>query len=449
MNSSNSDTRIGLLAPRTARQVLGAIFAIVAVINLAQVPGAPSQTQPWFLGAVGATSLVALVLWRSSLANHPMAFVSVTVLSALLLTTYSNFLWPDAWSYSAFYVMTFVGVGLIAPRWFALGVALPLAAALFFVPFTRHGVPEGIVSAWVVNVETWLLTYLVIRWTGNRMLASEERSRQRLEGLETVLDSGLTHGRADDLTSAATMVVAAAARLTGADFVAVRHANVVIGEFGPSDLDAATRQELVVPLSDTEDHQDALILQWAETNPRGTNVDRPLLKVFARQAATALQRGEAMEQLRDQTLIDPLTGVGNRRRADAILATASPGDGIVLIDLDHFKAVNDLHGHQVGDLVLRNIASFLDRQLRDRDHVARYGGEEFLLVVHQISGPALEELLQRLREQWNVQSPITTFSVGAAVVGARGDTNSALRTADQALYRAKEAGRDQVVIAAA
>ncbi|MFZ4585518.1 MAG: GGDEF domain-containing protein, partial [Acidimicrobiia bacterium] len=433
-----------------------AIFGIVGLIQLAQVPGAPANTQPWFLVSVATCWLVALVVWRTKLVTRPMAFTGVTVFFGLGLATYANFLWPDAWSYSAFYLMTFVGAGLIAPRWFALGVALPLAAGLFFVPFARHGVPDGIVFSWIVNVETWVLTYLVIRWTGTKWMESEARSRRRLDGLEVVLDSGLALGRADDGRSAADAVVVAAAGLTGADSAVLVHVaggdELVVAQYPTrAGADAANDGQVVERVlirGDEAAERDELVLRWRVASERAAATDLPLLAVFARQAATALQRAEAMERLRDETLIDALTGVGNRRRADALLATASPGDGVVLLDLDHFKGVNDRLGHDAGDAALRDVGAFLAAQLREHDEVARYGGEEFLLVVHQIAESALEELLQRLRERWNAQSPITTFSVGAAAVGADGDASAALRTADEALYRAKQTGRDRVVVAA-
>ena len=85
---------------------------------------------------------------------------------------------------------------------------------------------------------------------------------------------------------------------------------------------------------------------------------------------------------------DELTGVGNRRRADELLRELAPGDAVIMIDVDHFKQVNDHHGHAAGDLVLTELGALLRRVIRDSDLVARYGGEEFVVIVRDASDEA-------------------------------------------------------------
>ena len=145
-------------------------------------------------------------------------------------------------------------------------------------------------------------------------------------------------------------------------------------------------------------------------------------------------------------LTDPLTGVGNRRYADAFLAAVGPGDAVVLIDVDHFKRINDQHGHAGGDQVLRSLAEHLARQIRANDHVARFGGEEFLVVLAGGSSTAVAAV-ERIARAWTATSDGVTFSAGVAAHTAGRPVLETLAAADRALYQAKEQGRDRVVAA--
>jgi diguanylate cyclase (GGDEF)-like protein len=143
---------------------------------------------------------------------------------------------------------------------------------------------------------------------------------------------------------------------------------------------------------------------------------------------------------------DPLTGLDNRRSLDALLDSAAPGDAFVLLDLDHFKNVNDAHGHAVGDLVLTDFADVVTNQLRALDTAIRYGGEEVLLHLPQTPIGHVGHVLTRLRDAWAGIAPLTTFSAGAALVTESGRGREALLTADKNLYLAKANGRDQAVL---
>ena len=145
-------------------------------------------------------------------------------------------------------------------------------------------------------------------------------------------------------------------------------------------------------------------------------------------------------------LTDPLTGVGNRRYADAFLSAVTPGDAVVLIDVDHFKRINDQRGHVAGDDLLRRLAEHLARQVRANDHVARFGGEEFLLVLSGGSSTAVAAV-QRIARSWHEVDDGVTFSAGVAAHTAGRAVLETLAAADRALYQAKEQGRDRVVAA--
>jgi diguanylate cyclase (GGDEF)-like protein len=119
-----------------------------------------------------------------------------------------------------------------------------------------------------------------------------------------------------------------------------------------------------------------------------------------------------------------------------------PGDALVLVDLDHFKDVNDRYGHQVGDETLRALAHTLRETARQVDCVARYGGEEFAVVLPEAGIEGARALLQRFRRVWASGDPVTTFSAGIACHAAGRMPRETLRRADAALYAAKDAGRD-------
>ena len=169
-----------------------------------------------------------------------------------------------------------------------------------------------------------------------------------------------------------------------------------------------------------------------------------LSDVLALRAAASA--GRALH-LRAQADTDALTGLPNRRALETALSSLSEGDVVMVIDLDHFKQVNDSGGHAYGDRVLVDFAATLLAVVRGRDQVARYGGEEFVLVLPQDNGLGLgaASVTARLRQRWSAQYPTITWSGGASCHHEGDDPHQTLRAADRALYRAKEAGRDRVL----
>ena len=176
----------------------------------------------------------------------------------------------------------------------------------------------------------------------------------------------------------------------------------------------------------------------------------------------ALKLSESMEALRSLATQDPLTGLLNRRELDRLLeeelaraARFRRGFAVVLLDIDHFKRVNDTHGHQAGDLVLTHLARILGTLARSTDRVARFGGEEFAIVELENDEEGACRSAERIRQTLAEQPcPVPgiegglriTVSAGVAVYPNHGDgVDSLLRSADRALYAAKAAGRDRVV----
>jgi diguanylate cyclase (GGDEF)-like protein len=162
---------------------------------------------------------------------------------------------------------------------------------------------------------------------------------------------------------------------------------------------------------------------------------------LAAATCAALESIALNARLRLRAEIDPLTGLGNRRRLDAALARLQPGDAVLVLDLDHFKAVNDTLGHDAGDQVLRGFGAHLSQRTRAGELAIRTGGEEFVVIAAAGGGTrAVSVLLGRLAVEWWHQSPLTTFSAGAAIHPG-GDPATTMKRADEALYEAKRRGR--------
>jgi diguanylate cyclase (GGDEF)-like protein len=166
-------------------------------------------------------------------------------------------------------------------------------------------------------------------------------------------------------------------------------------------------------------------------------------------------RSETLEQA---ALTDALTGMQNRRYFDEALSEylgefkrIGKPVGLMIFDLDHFKQVNDTHGHDVGDEVLRAVAGCLKDMTRFHDVVARLGGEEFAVVAPNMDVEMLTRLAERIRTaiaampimSGNVRLRVTS-SVGLAVWDGKESADSLFRRADQQLYQAKKLGRNRV-----
>ena len=220
---------------------------------------------------------------------------------------------------------------------------------------------------------------------------------------------------------------------------------------------------LVAPIVTSDRTVGVLIAGWTGEEERDGSLDprlREALAGVADQAGIALERAELLEQVRHQALHDSLTDLPNaslvRDRADRALASLSrhPGrrTGVLFIDLDRFKSVNDDHGHAAGDAVLREVAHRLAGSVRAGDTVGRLGGDEFVVLLPDLSGPGnayavAGKVLERLRVPIEVDGKPTmvTASVGVAVAPDDGmDYEALLARADASMYRAKESGRNTV-----
>jgi diguanylate cyclase (GGDEF)-like protein len=191
-------------------------------------------------------------------------------------------------------------------------------------------------------------------------------------------------------------------------------------------------------------------------------VTKPFVPVeLQARVRSALRLKRAIDVLREQALFDPLTNLANRRAFDEGLlasianhARNSHNFGLLMLDLDHFKIVNDTYGHGVGDEVLTQVGAAIRRVCRPYDVAARYGGEEFGLILNQTEraeawsiGHRLLESIRQLAISANDERLRITASAGLACTSAHRteiDAKQFLSRADAALYEAKRQGRDRM-----
>lgn len=221
--------------------------------------------------------------------------------------------------------------------------------------------------------------------------------------------------------------------------------------------------------SAARDTENALLLREKEASERALVLERHanrlqavalglIILLTAMLAATAWRSRIANRAMRTLAMTDELTGVPNRRdvlrRAEEILAASVPGTrcAMLIVDIDHFKSINDEHGHLVGDEILRAVAQALRAIVQEPAALGRLGGEEFVIVMPHTDEGGARYLAERILSQVRALdvSPMLprrrmTVSIGTTVSAPADTLTQMLRRADQALYAAKTAGRDRVL----
>jgi diguanylate cyclase (GGDEF)-like protein len=204
----------------------------------------------------------------------------------------------------------------------------------------------------------------------------------------------------------------------------------------------------------------AILLLWSFN--RRLNKQKWIIQAYNERLQAQLAENMALQaKLRDEAIRDPLTGLFNRRYLEETLGRELSRAGreqsslsLAMMDIDHFKRLNDIHGHAAGDVVLRSLAALLRDYTRTEDVVCRYGGEEFVVVLPATSLPNAMQRMEQLRaaieslrvqhEQMVLQN---TISIGIAVFPVHGKTSKELlQAADTSLYEAKGNGRNRVVV---
>jgi diguanylate cyclase (GGDEF)-like protein len=431
------------------------------------------------------TGVVTLLLpwqrWRRS-------STLVLLLPAFGLITMGNALQQDPYVYGIYYVLVFAWLGVAHPRWTSLKV-LPLAVVSFLIPVLTIELPGHPLGSTVIVMAVSLLVGESLGWVSSKVRQAEGTDIRRMRSMEALLTATVQLARQTEPGRAAELVAELAVRLIpgatagivllldpagGVRGAGAHRWSVPASEVHARWLDPPAREALATagithhsgsPLAGDLTHaaggHPVLFLPLVgSARPIGLvmvcvdevehlaldGYQAGLAITFATQAGLAFERLRATEQLLEESMRDALTGIGNRRHADRALATVGSGDGLAILDLDHFKRVNDRYGHAVGDRVLFDLANYLATTIRDGDTVARFGGEEFLVVMKRVgdqAGPTIE----RLAQGWRDLDPVTSFSAGVAIHIDGESAAETLARADAAMYDAKRAGRNRVVFA--
>jgi diguanylate cyclase (GGDEF)-like protein len=197
--------------------------------------------------------------------------------------------------------------------------------------------------------------------------------------------------------------------------------------------------------------------QWE----RARNEIVPVVRKYLDEAAPVLSSLNLLQLSKEMSLRDPLTHAHNRRFLDEFITKYEPlcqrdgrRTGLLMADLDYFKQVNDEHGHEAGDRVLKDVVAIIKDSIRKSDLLVRYGGEEFLVLLQDIEPDASFEVAEKIRSKvescaFQIDDQVSihkTISLGVAEYPEDGNTMyKAIKFADVALYEAKNQGRNQVV----
>ena len=385
--------------------------------------------------------------------------------------------------YALHFIILFMWIGIALPRWSALACT-PLLAAGYLIPLLLTDAPRADLLSAIAAVPACVFVGETAAWLSTRLRDAEQRSQGRAVKMAGLVDSSVALASCQEREELARVTALGAVEIYRADcslvlvggepgeIEAVGDANwkeedltrLLSRAHAPmiraalSEPERAEAPELaaglarachlaaldVLPLRGSGEVVGLVLIGYRSERPDHDPFTSYVARTLATQAGLAFERVESAASLRDASLRDALTAVGNRRAASLALAELQPGDGVALIDLDHFKRVNDSYGHQAGDRVLRTLGEFLRSSVRTPDQVFRFGGEEFLLILSEAGGAA-DAALKRIRGRWAAQERVTSFSAGVALHLANETPEQTLARTDAALYQAKREGRDRVV----
>ncbi len=355
-----------------------------------------------------------------------------------------------------------VGVGVIYGRGLPLAITALTGAGLL-----------------IASEQGWLATQSAAIWLGTPIVAilgelavqtQPHLAQERLSAAKNLNRTLTEFRRPRSISDAATGIAKATERLLNPAYVTVVLAGPdmeLVTAKGGTALDATTKKpdsktaQLVVDAiggakPEVIDYDGNALLVCpipSADRPAGAVVAYPFpqadpefltetASLFSIQIGMAIQHLYEFDALEKAARTDELTGLGNRKHANELVSALRGGDALILLDLDGFKAVNDSLGHPAGDQVLRDLSKHLQSCLRDSDTSARLGGDEFLVVAKRAFADP-EAVARRILTGWNTPERNTTLSIGIALHDAEVEPQQTYKRADEALYEAKSAGKNQ------
>ncbi|MFV0526703.1 MAG: diguanylate cyclase [Acidimicrobiales bacterium] len=436
---------------RAATEPSGApIVGLAVAIGMAAVGAALIDWNrlhwPWWRLAPAVVSLAAvlasIVLWSSAATSHAAIGLGA---AAVVIMAYVGFVLPPG---SAFFFSPLVVLVVLAAHLreeFRISLALPLVA-----------VPIAAMLGELISALT------------DRSVRTTDRVTSRTDRLARLEDVLRRFSRPTSLAEAANEVAVAAVEIFDVprSTVVLRNSQgeLIPVTVGPASNEVPTTETallvtdaiggeqprlvpsgpnqhlLVLPLPTADAPAGAVVVHPVVTDDPDFTLD--LARLFGTQVGIAIEHLFVIDQLERATTRDALTGIGNRKHADALLESLQDGDAVILLDLDGFKEVNDTAGHAAGDAVLLALTAHLQRCLRDSDTSARLGGDEFLVVARRAFADPLA-VADRILVGWSRGGRSTTLSAGVALHRPDVAITETLRRADEALYEAKAAGKNR------
>jgi diguanylate cyclase (GGDEF)-like protein len=453
-----------------------------------------------------AFSLAGYALWRASRRRGLWLFGAMLIIDGVYLAWISYATGAAASPLRLLILVHIIAVALLASHRTSLKIALWHSLLLFVVFYAQEAnilrptsqVPPG-VSPMEQNTVFVTVFWLVAFATATFSAVNERELRRRRFDLEALATLSSALESAQDTLGAADALVESVAKTFDCKRVLVLGApagNFAVlasqgveaqaGQqptFDPgsviervresrqtlliSMLDAAAdpwlhtllpdaRNLAILPLSAEGRCIGVLVVEHAMA--KGSRIERRVvttLERFSSHSALAFRNAWLLEQVREIAALDGLTHIANRRTFETQLQhdlarAQRHGDSVslVILDIDHFKQLNDTFGHQAGDEVLRRVARVLSEQCRTYDTAARYGGEEFAIILPACDEREAVATAERLRSAITGMKTVTPLTVSAGVATGTGETadrNRLIHAADHALYEAKRAGRNRVV----
>jgi diguanylate cyclase (GGDEF)-like protein len=468
--------------PTTMARVLSLLFfagTFTGALTLI-LPHAGSYNDTALWSNVGLAFVASIALFAFAPRLKPWMLAVVVAAGTLTVTRavyYSN----DA---GTFYGLWYVWVGLFS--FFAFERRLAIAElALVGVTYAwalAQLPPSSSVVRWLMTVGTVAIGGILVEVLIGRLQRRAAAARARTRALELV--SNAAHELARQTTSSAVGTAlcqaakdaateAANASLwepsrdgralvaRAATDSATRGRSVYFIESGSPLLDTfASGEQRFVPGAEAQLLQPLILdtaivgvlaIAWDSDHDEPSEELRQMIRLLSLEGALALERAETLARLERVARTDDLTGLANRRAWDEHLSreiARATRNGtplaIALLDLDHFKQYNDVHGHPAGDRLLKQVAAGWGRAIRATDILARYGGEEFAVALPGTTQEEAVSTLERMRDEMPEEQRV---SAGLVFWDGSEDEVTLVNRADRALYAAKAAGRDRVLIA--
>jgi diguanylate cyclase (GGDEF)-like protein len=400
--------------------------------------------------SLASAVVVSLVPWHRFPPRVSMVLAVVGLALLLASGQWTGYAATDqaGVAYPTFFLLIFGWIGLTQPRWTAVLFSPVAALGCGWLTVTTPHVTVSFAGLFVAIIASALIAE-TIAW-------AMDLSRRHAEDLRALVSASSDLREVLNLAEGAELASLSTRRVLHADRVEmlildsgeVPHGRLTTPMYTLA-TDAAVTGEacgdsesMAIPLVGPSGVI-AVVLAFGVS---GDPITDQIVRLLSSEFGGRLEQLRLLEALGEQTLRDALTGVGSRRHADALVEGLQPGDSLLLIDVDHFKLINDTRGHLGGDRLLEQLGAHLRASLRDHDSVARYGGDEFLVRLQSHDGDSAD-IAQRLLDSWVAVGDVPTFSIGIALHQRGAVPSATFAEADRALYVSKNEGRARIALA--